>query len=88
MVGISTDSVESHRSFGGKYGFPFTLLSDGDGEVISEYDVKSWIPGKSARAVVIIGKDGLVKSREVQPLSIFRPKDADIIAAIEAAKNE
>ena len=80
--------MESHGKFGGKYGFPFTLLSDESGSVVADYDVKSWVPGRSARAVVIIGKDGTVKSRDVQPMSIFRPKDADIIAAIEAAKED
>jgi peroxiredoxin Q/BCP len=85
VVGISTDSVESHKRFREKHGFPFTLLSDPDGEVISRYGVKSWLPGKSARAVVVIGKDGTVKNHNIQPLSIFRPKDGDVLAAIAEA---
>lgn len=50
--------------------------------------MKSWIPGRSARAVVVVGKDGKVASHNVQPLSVFRPKDEDVIkAAAEAAKD-
>jgi peroxiredoxin Q/BCP len=49
IIGISTDSVESHKGFAEKYNFPFTLLSDENGEVVEKYDAKSWIPGKSAR---------------------------------------
>jgi len=85
VIGISTDSVESHKKFRDKYGFPFTLLSDEDGEVIGKYGVRSWIPGRSARAVVVIGKDGTVKDHNVQSLSVFRPRDEDIIASIKAA---
>lgn len=85
VVGISTDSVESHKKFGEKYDFPFTLLSDPDGEVVRKYGVKSWLPGRSARAVVVIGKDGIVKSHNIQSLSIFRPKDEDVLAAVADA---
>jgi peroxiredoxin len=85
VVGISTDPVESHKSFRDKYGFPFALLSDVGGEVIGKYGVRSWLPGRSARAVVVVGKDGTIRSHNVQPLSVFRPKDEEVIAAAMAA---
>ena len=85
MIGISTDPVESHKSFRDKYDFPFTLLSDPDGEVVEAYGVKSWIPGRSARAVVVIDKEGNVASHNVQSLSVFRPSDEEVIAAAKAA---
>lgn len=87
-MGISTDPVESHKKFRDKYGFPFALLSDEEGEVIGKYGVRSWIPGRSARAVVVVGKDGRVKSHNVQALSVFRPSDEEVIAAAAAAANE
>ena len=42
--------VESHKQFRDKYGFPFVLLSDEEGEVVRKYGAGSWIPGRSARA--------------------------------------
>ena len=39
VVGVSKDSVESHRKFKQKYGLPFTLLSDPDGKVLELYGV-------------------------------------------------
>ena len=30
-MGVSRDSVESHRKFKAKYGFPFPLLADTEG---------------------------------------------------------
>ena len=38
-LGISKDSVASHKKFEEKYGLPFTLLSDPELKVIQAYDV-------------------------------------------------
>ena len=39
VLGVSKDSVASHKKFEEKYGLPFILLSDPDREVIQAYDV-------------------------------------------------
>lgn len=39
VLGVSKDSVESHKKFEEKFGLPFTLLSDPDTKVIQKYDV-------------------------------------------------
>ena len=39
VLGISKDSVKSHKNFETKYSLPFTILSDPDHEVIELYDV-------------------------------------------------
>ncbi len=39
VIGISKDSVASHRKFADKYGLPFVLLSDPELHVIQAYDV-------------------------------------------------
>ena len=39
VLGVSKDSVASHKRFEEKYGLPFTLLSDTEKEVIQAYDV-------------------------------------------------
>ena len=39
VIGISKDSVASHKKFEEKYGLPFTLLSDTERKVIEAYDV-------------------------------------------------
>jgi peroxiredoxin Q/BCP len=85
VVGISTDSAESHGSFSAKYDLPLRLLADAGGEIAGRYDVKSWLPGRAARAVFVIDKNGIIRHRQVQALSIFRPKDEDVLAAIKKA---
>ena len=87
VVGISTDSVKSHKSFTDKYSLTLRLLSDEAGEVIESYNVKSWLPGRSARAVVVIDKNGIIRYYKVQSLSLFRPDDSEILDAIEEANN-
>ncbi len=39
VLGVSKDSVASHKKFEEKYGLPFTLLADPEKEVIQSYDV-------------------------------------------------
>ncbi len=83
VVGISTDSVESHEGFVKKFDLPLPLLSDEKGEVVEKYKVKSWIPGKSARAVVVIDENGAIKYHHVQSLGVFRPSDKEVLEAIK-----
>lgn len=85
VVGISTDSVASHTKFADKHDLPLKLLSDERGAVTKLFDVKSWMPNRSARAVFVIDKSGVIRYRQVQSLSIFRPQDDDILRAIKQA---
>lgn len=85
VVGISTDTVESHQGFAEEHSLPLRLLSDPDGKVSAEYGMKSWLPGRSARGVVVIDKKGKVAYSKVQPLSLFRPADQDVLDAIRKA---
>lgn len=86
VVGISTDSVESHQKFSAHHDLPLCLLSDAKGEVAKLYGAQSLIPGKVARSVFVIDANGVLRHRDVRPLGLFRPKDDETIAAIRAAQ--
>ncbi|HEX8000008.1 MAG TPA: peroxiredoxin [Pyrinomonadaceae bacterium] len=86
VIGISTDTVESHRKFAENRQLPLKLLADDEGAVTRLFKVRSWIPGRSARAVIVIDAHGVIRHRKVEPLSLFRPKDDQIIAAIHSAQ--
>ena len=86
VVGISTNSVESHKNFAAHHNLPLRLLADTDRKVADTYGAQSLIPGKVARSVFVINREGLITYRDVRPLGLFRPKDDDIIAAIKAAQ--
>ena len=85
VVGVSTDTPESHRAFAEHHSLPLRLLSDPDRRVAELYGAKSWLPGRAARAVVVIDASGRVRHNKAQPLSLFRPKDDEVLAAIRAA---
>jgi peroxiredoxin Q/BCP len=67
VVGVSTDSVESHRAFAQKHALPFTLLADCDRELARTFGV---LEGKRAKRVTfVIAPDGRVLRdfRDVAP---------------------
>jgi len=85
VVGISTDSVESHKNFAEHHELPLRLLSDAGAHVANLYGARSLIPGKVARSVFVIDGQGIIRYRDVRPLGLFRPKDDEVIKAIEGA---
>ena len=67
VLGVSKDTVASHKKFEEAHGLPFTLLSDTDLEVIKAYDVwkekKNY--GKTSMGVVrstyLIDEEGIIR---------------------------
>lgn len=86
VVGISTDSVESHHKFAEHHNLPLRLLSDGNGEISKLYGARSLIPGKVARSVFVIDPNGIIRYSDIRPIGLFRPKDDETIKAIKVAK--
>ena len=39
VIGVSTDSEQSHQKFIGKYDLPFTLIADTDKKIVEQYGV-------------------------------------------------
>lgn len=66
VLGVSKDTVASHKKFEEKYGLPFTLLSDTEKEVIQAYDVwkEKTMYGKKVFGVVrttyLIDEEGTI----------------------------
>ena len=66
VLGVSKDSVASHKKFEEKFGLPFTLLSDTEREVIRAYDV--WKEKKNygkvsmgvVRSTYLIDEEGVI----------------------------
>lgn len=68
VIGISKDSVKSHRNFADKYNLPYTLISDTDKEILQKYDVwkEKKMYGKTVMGVVrsscLIDENGVIAS--------------------------
>jgi len=67
ILGVSADSVKSHKNFSSKYELPFPLLSDENKEMIEAYGVwkEKSMYGKKymgiERTTVVIDESGVVK---------------------------
>ena len=86
VVGISTDTVDSHKKFSQHHNLPLRLLADIGGEVSRLYAAKSIFPGRTARSVFVIDPGGVIRYRDVRPVGVIRPKNDDIISAIREAQ--
>lgn len=61
VVGISSDTVESHQSFAQHHRLPFVLLSDSDGGLRKLYGVPMTMGMWPGRVTYIIDRDGIVQ---------------------------
>jgi len=61
VLGISGQSVESHKSFASHYGLPFILLADVDNKIRELYGVPSTMGILPGRVTYIIDKKDLVR---------------------------
>ena len=81
VIGVSKDSVESHRKFADKYSLKFTLLSDTDKIVIQAYDVwkEKNMYGKKSMGVVrttyLIDEEGMITKAFTKVNATKNPAD-------------
>lgn len=62
VIGISSDSVHSHREFAQKYNLPFTLLSDTDKKIQKLFGVPSKIFGLlPGRVTYLVNEHGVIQ---------------------------
>jgi peroxiredoxin Q/BCP len=70
VIGISSDSPESHRSFANRFNLPFLLVSDMDGKVRERYGVPKTLGLFPGRVTYLIDREGVVRhifSSQLQP---------------------
>ena len=62
VIGVSSDSLQSHQKFSSRYKLPFILLSDADKKLRKLFEVPNdllgLIPG---RVTYVIDKEGIIK---------------------------
>ncbi len=80
LVGVSTDTAESHKAFAAHHKLPFHLVSDPDGAIAKSFGVPN-NNGFLGRQTFVIDKDGNVKK-------VYRDVDvskhaADVLADVK-----
>jgi peroxiredoxin Q/BCP len=60
IIGVSLDSIESHRKFASKYGLSFPLISDKEKRIANAYGVLRETGTSTNRVTFIIDKTGKI----------------------------
>jgi peroxiredoxin Q/BCP len=61
VIGISGNSLPSHRQFAEAHALPFALLSDADGSLRALYGVTNWLRLIPQRVTFVIDKRGIIQ---------------------------
>jgi thioredoxin-dependent peroxiredoxin len=69
VVGISSQSVDSHHGWAEKHGLNVPLLADEGGDVAKQYGAHTPLVG-TKRAVIVIDEDGVVRYRHDHRLGL------------------
>ncbi|ACF13094.1 alkyl hydroperoxide reductase/ Thiol specific antioxidant/ Mal allergen [Chloroherpeton thalassium ATCC 35110] len=86
VLGISTNTIESHESFASRNELPFTLLSDSKKKVSEDYGALNFL-GMSERAYVYIDEAGTVRLSFSELLPLFYRSTQDLLAQIDSFSN-
>ena len=61
MLGISSDSEQSHKKFAEKYRLPFPLLADAGGAVRKQFKVPKSLGLLPGRVTFVIDRKGVIR---------------------------
>jgi peroxiredoxin Q/BCP len=70
VVGVSTQSEESHTKFRDRHGLPFALVADRDKAVVEAWGVRGPLGIGTRRATFLVGTDRQVEDRAVGDLGL------------------
>ena len=80
IIGVSVDSVESHKKFSTKFSLPFPLISDKEKRIATAYGVLR-VTGTTNRVTFIIDKNG--KIAKIFPKVDVSKHTEEVVAAIK-----
>ena len=61
VIGVSSDSDDSHRSFANQHKLPFHLIADGDGSLRKLFGVPNSLFVLPGRVTYVIDREGIVR---------------------------
>lgn len=61
VIGVSSDSSESHKAFAEQYSLPFPLVSDQGGAIRKRFNVPSTLGILPGRVTYVIDKQGVIR---------------------------
>ncbi len=86
VYGIAPEKTKNQKSFAERAGLSFPLLADDGSAVIRAYGVLNDEQGTVPHpAIVVIDRDGVVRTLHVDPDYTKRPSPEEVIGWLEAA---
>lgn len=86
IVGVSSDTTESHSSFKEQHKLNFPLIADPNKRIIKTYQAQGLLGLIPARVTYIIDKQGVIRKSFRHDLSIGKHL-SDTLAALDAVQN-
>lgn len=83
VIGVSSDSPASHRSFAEKHRLPFPIISDQDRSLRKLYGVPNTLVFVPGRVTYVIDRDGVIRLI----FSALFASDDHVRKALEAVRN-
>ncbi len=86
IVGVSTDSAESHQAFKEKYGLPFPLIPDPQKRIVGLYQANGFLGFITARVTYVIDKEGVIRAAFQHDFAVGRhlPQVLDALRSIHS----
>jgi peroxiredoxin Q/BCP len=87
IVGVSTDSAESHKAFRERHNLPFPLIPDPEKRLVKSYDADGLFGITTARVTYVIDKQGVIRAALRHDFAVSRhlPEVLDALKSIEPA---
>jgi peroxiredoxin Q/BCP len=87
ILGISRNTVDSHKRFKARYDIPFPLLSDPKNNIARLFGCTSLLLfGGVSRAVFIVDQKGRILYRYVEPTPLTRRNSKELVQVIQQLK--
>jgi peroxiredoxin Q/BCP len=85
IVGVSSDTADTHKRFKEKHELPFPLVADPDKTVIRAYDAEGLLGISTARVTYVIDKQGKINSAIRHDFAVGRhlPEVLEALAVLE-----
>lgn len=86
VIGVSSDTAESHAGFAEHHKLPFTLLSDPEGKVRRKYGVSATLGLLPGRVTYVIDQGGVVRHVVNSQLNIGRHVESalEVVRSLQA----
>ena len=87
VIGISSDSLESHKRFAAKHDLPFTLLSDEGGKVRRLYGVPNTFGLFPGRVTYVLDREGIIRRIFSSQISVEKHVE-EALKALESINSQ